>query len=44
MTTREIAKALADAAGQFPLLGEITAQNLLDLVKWDTRPRPAGRA
>ena len=35
MTTREIAKSLADAARQFPLLGEITAQNLLDVVKWE---------
>ena len=35
MTTREIAKALAGAARQFPLLGEISAQNLLDVVKWE---------
>jgi len=35
MTTREIAEALATAAREFPLLGEITAQNLLDVVKWE---------
>src|ERR1700677_2775254 len=35
MTTREIATALAAAARHFPFLGEITAQNLLDVVKWE---------
>src|ERR1700722_17179821 len=35
MTTREIAESLANAARLFPMLGEVTAQNLLDLVKWE---------
>lgn len=35
MTTREIAKALANAAQKFPLLGEITERSLLDVVKWE---------
>ena len=35
MTTREIANALAAAARQFPLLGEIGVQDLLDVVKWE---------
>jgi len=35
MNTQEIAKALAAAAKQFPLLGEIHEQDLLDVVKWE---------
>ena len=35
MKTREIAKALALAARQFPFLGEIGEQDLLNLVKWE---------
>ncbi len=35
MTTLEIAESLAAAAQQFPLLGEIGAQDLLDVVKWE---------
>lgn len=35
MTTREIAVCLAGAARQFPLLGEISARDLLDVVKWE---------
>ncbi|MGB8356716.1 MAG: acyl-CoA reductase [Chthoniobacteraceae bacterium] len=35
MKTLEIAKALALAAKQFPLLGEIKEQDLLDLIKWE---------
>lgn len=35
MTTAEIANSIALAARQFPLLGKITARDLLDLVKWE---------